>query len=303
MSEKGYASAAQIVSEKHTVVPARTGVGTQLTSLELFQRFTLPKTEKNLQGQVKSAETSLGNETLRLQRQLERFKLLQKQVDRAPFARLTTVFCSTTKSQSSGQAAPIDEGMAVRQRQPLFYLPDLSEMEVQVAVNESVVAPSRSGPTCIHHFRGDSQTCFDRTGCFRSARFRLVSRCRSGDDMTSHPWTPAFDFSVTHRQARRGHRPAQARHEHDGRFRALATRKRAGDPASSGPDPTVGKRSAYVAHDETLERRVVKIGQDTAEMVEVLDGLQEGEMVALDPPGATTNVEHLLSFDEPDSSA
>ena len=29
--------------------------------------------------------------------------------------------------------------MAVRQRQPLFYLPDLSEMEVQAAVNESVV--------------------------------------------------------------------------------------------------------------------------------------------------------------------
>ncbi len=62
-----------------------------------------------------------------------------------------------------------------------------------------------------------------------------------------------------------------------------------------------GKKVCFVAHDETLERRVVKIGQDTAEMVEVLDGLQEGEMVALDPPGITTNVEQLLSFDEPDS--
>ena len=63
MNEKGYASAAQIVSEKHTVAQLELALQRQLTSMELFQRFTLPKTEKNLQGQVKSAETSLGNET------------------------------------------------------------------------------------------------------------------------------------------------------------------------------------------------------------------------------------------------
>ena len=82
MKEKGYASPAQIVSEKHSVSQLELALEQKLTSLELFQRFTLPKTEKNLQGQVKSAETSLGNETLRLQRQLERLELLQKQVDR-----------------------------------------------------------------------------------------------------------------------------------------------------------------------------------------------------------------------------
>ena len=59
-----------------------------------------------------------------------------------------------------------------------------------------------------------------------------------------------------------------------------------------------GKKVCFVAHDETLERRVVKIGQDTADMVEVLDGLQEGEMVALNPPGTTAHVEQLVSFDE-----
>jgi multidrug efflux pump subunit AcrA (membrane-fusion protein) len=59
-----------------------------------------------------------------------------------------------------------------------------------------------------------------------------------------------------------------------------------------------GKKVCYVAHDESLERRVVRIGQDTAEMVEVLDGLQEGEMVALNPPGTTSNVEQLVNFDE-----
>jgi HlyD family secretion protein len=62
-----------------------------------------------------------------------------------------------------------------------------------------------------------------------------------------------------------------------------------------------GKKVCFVAHAEALERRVVKIGQDTAEMVEVLDGLEEGEMVALDPPGVTTHVEQLVSFDDASS--
>ena len=34
---------------------------------------------------------------------------------------------------------PIEEGMSVRQGQTLFYLPDLNEMEVAVALNESIV--------------------------------------------------------------------------------------------------------------------------------------------------------------------
>ena len=60
-----------------------------------------------------------------------------------------------------------------------------------------------------------------------------------------------------------------------------------------------GKKICYVAHDESLERREVKIGQDTAEMVEVLDGLtrrRDGRpQSAAERP---VHVEQLLSFDD-----
>ena len=59
-----------------------------------------------------------------------------------------------------------------------------------------------------------------------------------------------------------------------------------------------GKKVCYVAHEESLERREVKIGQDTADLVEVLDGLQEGELVAFNPPNTTEHVELLTSFDD-----
>jgi multidrug efflux pump subunit AcrA (membrane-fusion protein) len=59
-----------------------------------------------------------------------------------------------------------------------------------------------------------------------------------------------------------------------------------------------GQKICYVAHDEKLERREVKTGQDTMEMIEVIDGLQEGELVAINPPPPSGHVEPLLSFDE-----
>jgi multidrug efflux pump subunit AcrA (membrane-fusion protein) len=63
-----------------------------------------------------------------------------------------------------------------------------------------------------------------------------------------------------------------------------------------------GKKVCYVAHEESLERREVRIGQDTADLVEVLDGLQEGELVALNPPAGTEHVEALMSFDDLNSA-
>ena len=51
MKEKGYSSQAQIVSEKHSVSQIELALAKQITSLELFQRFTLPMTEKSPPGQ------------------------------------------------------------------------------------------------------------------------------------------------------------------------------------------------------------------------------------------------------------
>src|SRR5262249_43817220 len=142
MNSKGYASVAQIVSDKQTVATLEIALQRQLSSYDLFKRFTLPKAEKTLQGGVKTAETNLNNEIVRLQRQLERFELLKKQVGRCTIRAPHPGVLYYHKNERSGPNSVntgIEEGMSVRQRQALFYLPDLSEMEVQVALNESVV--------------------------------------------------------------------------------------------------------------------------------------------------------------------
>jgi HlyD family secretion protein len=295
MSEKGYASAAQIVSEKHTVAQLELALQRQLTSMELFQRFTLPKTEKSLQGEVKSAETNLGNESLRLQRQLERFNLLQKQVDRCTIRAPQDGVLLYNKDRR--QATPIEEGMVVRERQALFYLPDLSEMEVQVALNESVVDRVSPGQRVTVTFEALPKLVL--TGRVASVGQIPLLQMSGGGGGGGQPMDTGVRFfvsivkldSVTD-QLKPG-MSTMVDFVLSRRENVLAIPHQA--VRSDG-----GKKVCYVAHDESLIRRVVKIGQDTADMVEVLEGLQEGEMVALNPPGTASHVEQLVNFDESD---
>jgi HlyD family secretion protein len=52
-----------------------------------------------------------------------------------------------------------------------------------------------------------------------------------------------------------------------------------------------GHKVCYVAHEENLEVRPVELGQETTAMVEITAGLSEGELIVLNPPSSTTNVD------------
>ena len=62
-----------------------------------------------------------------------------------------------------------------------------------------------------------------------------------------------------------------------------------------------GKKICYVAHEESLERRPVELGQDTTALVEITDGLQEGELVVLNPPSDMSQVESFRKSAEQDT--
>jgi hypothetical protein len=53
----------------------------------------------------------------------------------------------------------------------------------------------------------------------------------------------------------------------------------------------------YVVAGDHLERREVQFGQSTTDLIEITDGLAEGEEVVLDPPGRTGRPRSLAGFD------
>jgi len=288
MHEKGYASPAAIVTEQHSVAQLDFALTRQVTSLELFRRFTLPKTEKSLLGQVRAADTVLGNENLRLQRQLERLAMLKRQVEyctiRAPH---DGVVYYTKNSGAGGRGPePIEEGMSVRTRQELFYLPDLSEMEVQIALNESVVDRVAIGLHATVRFEALPKIVLD--GELMSISQIPNRQSRNGEDIRY------FVGRVKLNRVAPGLKPGMTTCVDI----ALAHRNRVLAVPHEAVRVDGERKVCFVAHDEQLECREVEIGEDTTDLIEVTGGLQEGELVALNPPTSLGRAAPLLRIYE-----
>jgi HlyD family secretion protein len=287
MKEKGYASAAQIVTDKQTVATLDLALKRQLSAYDLFQRFTMPMMEKTLRGDVMSARTSLNNEILRLNRQLERFELLKKQVERCTIRAPHDGVLYYQKNNRRGpnsQNAQIEEGMAVRQKQELFFLPDLTQMEIQVALNESVVNWVNPGFRAEVTF--EALPNLRLPGKVSSVNQIPVQQGDRGEDIHYFFATIKLDHSAPGLKPGMSARVEIIRPE---RARVLAI-----------PYEAIvwdhGKNVCYVAEEEDLQRREVQLGQATTELVEVTGGLQEGEEVALDPPRLSVRPEPLIRF-------
>jgi HlyD family secretion protein len=291
MSGKGYASLAQIVSEKYSVAQMQFTVDKQLMSMDLYQRFTQPKTEKSLQQQVTVARTALKNEDLRLERQVDRLATLTKQVEyciiRAPHDGVVYYF----KDPDPRRRDPvlIEEGMEVHQRQTLFYLPDLSEMEVQMALNESVVNRVRAGMRTKVRFEALPDLELD--GEVTSISQFPASQGQRGEDVRYFMSVVKLDKTAP------GLTPGMTTRIDvllRGRRNVLAI------PLESIKS-FKSEKVCYVAHEDSLERRPVELGQETSAMVEITEGLQEGELVVINPPSDSSLVESFRRSDEQDS--
>jgi HlyD family secretion protein len=288
MRDKGYTSLAQILTERHSVSQMEIALNRQLSARDLFQRFSQPKTEKTLERQVTAAKTTLMNEELRLQRQLDRLEVLNKQVEycsiRAPHD--GSLYYYKDPNPRSRNPTVIEEGMAVRQRQALFYLPDLNEMEVQVALNESVV--NRVKPGLRAKVRFEALPDVELEGELVNVGQMPAGQAADGEDIRYFISLVKLDRSVP------------------GLTPGMTTRV---DIALPGCDHVLavpheaiktvnGKKICFVAHDETLQKRQIEIGQETASLVEVTGGLEEGEMVVLNPPFNAVHGETSPDFDD-----
>jgi HlyD family secretion protein len=296
MQEKGYCSAAQIVSDQHTVAQLKFSLERQLTSLDLFTRFTEPKTEKTLQMQVKAAETSLMNEELRLRRQLDRLAMLKTQLDRCTIRAPHDGVLYYTSQRNT----VVESGMAVRQRQELFYLPDLSKMEVQVALNESIVHRVRPGLRATVEFEAVPDLVLEgRLDSISQIPTQPEVRAQTGMGSSRGAADIRYFMAIVKLDRVSPElRPGMTTRVDI----ALRPRNNVLTIPSQALKSERGKKFCFVVHEQTLEQRDVRIGEETTDLVEVRAGLEEGEPVALDPPYPRIHVEPLHNFGEINSS-
>lgn len=144
MFRKGYVSPLQLETQKFAVERAKLDLASAKTAKDVLERFTKAKTLQGLESQRDTAEAKKNAEKAAFD--LEEGKLkrlegyLKKCVIRAPKAGMVVY----ANEQSRGRFGPqqgvdIKEGAQVREQQTILRLPDLTKMQVKVAVHESKV--------------------------------------------------------------------------------------------------------------------------------------------------------------------
>ncbi|MGP0069637.1 MAG: efflux RND transporter periplasmic adaptor subunit [Isosphaeraceae bacterium] len=267
MKAKGYVSASTVATDEYTVAQADEKLKQEESASLVFQKYSAPKTIRELEGGVQTTAATLQYEQLRSDRQNARLRMLERQVEactiRAPHDGFV-IHANDTRRQ-----IVIEEGMPVRQRQPLFYLPDLKDMEIVAQLHESIVNDVRPG--MLARVEVESQPDRD-----------IVGRVKSVSQLPTVDWKSDvryYDAIVKLEQTPDGLRPgmtAQIEIAMPQRQNVLAVPSEAIGLAD-------GRDVCFVVHDDGLERRDVKLGQVTREMTEVTDGLHEGEQVVLNP--------------------
>ncbi len=271
MVAKGYASLAQLRSEQMSLERLTISLRKSEVSLQNYKRFTAPKQIVMLQSKVIGAQATLGYQTIRLNREEERLAHYKSMVDRCTIRAPHSGY--VVYANRSGRPPVVYEGASVRERMPLFTLPDQSKLEVEVLLHETIIQRVQSG--MIVAIRLEALPDLRLTGVLSSLSPIPISdrNPESGNDAT---------YFVGH--VRLDSMPPKLRPGMTTQV-TISTGLRPGILAV----PTMAvvieddQEICYVDHEKSVERRAVKVVQASRDMLEVIDGLSEGEVVFLDP--------------------
>jgi len=287
MFQKGYVPKAQLTSDEYTQSACLVNLARQRTAHEIYFRYEAPKTLRQLEGQVKMAEANLKHQELRRNRMNERLALLEKQLAlctiRAPHDGFVIY------ANDPDRKILIEPGMSVRQRQDLMYLPDLDQMEVVAMLHESIVEDVKSGMPVDVRLEGMPNR-------------RLEGHVVSVAPLPAISWisdVKYFPGIIKLDHTFKGIRPgltARVDIRLDRRDQVLTV------PAEAVISES-GRDICYVAHEDGLERREIRLGQSTQDLLEVTDGLEEGEQVILKPtPDEVAFEEEIRDYPAPSNT-
>ncbi|MGE3819115.1 MAG: efflux RND transporter periplasmic adaptor subunit, partial [Isosphaeraceae bacterium] len=235
---------------------------------EQFENWTAPKTLRILESDVLRAQSTLDYQTSRVAQYEERLAFFKRQVDacsiRAPHDGFLVYY-----TYPEHPTYRIQEGTVVLKTQKLFYLPDLKRMEVSVELHESVVREVGPGMRARVEVEGIPG--------------RLIEgRVDSIASLPSKHWfndVRHFTAKITLDDVPEGLKPGMTASVE------LTTLPRPNALVVPSLALTFedGKDVCYVAGVDGPSRREVKVGLANRDLIEVTEGLEEGESVVLDP--------------------
>ncbi|RZO62863.1 MAG: HlyD family efflux transporter periplasmic adaptor subunit [Phycisphaeraceae bacterium] len=266
MFRKGYITPQQLEAQKSAVARAKLDLGTADIALDVLTKFTKPKMITELESVRDSAAARFESEKAALE--LENIKLerlegeLLKCTIKAPQDGLVIY----ANSRSRDRETEIKEGLSVKERQVILQLPDLTRMRADVEVHESKVDEISPGMPAVVRvqdlkFSGVVTSVSNRpeSNWFSTAKKYVVGVRIDGKSEALRPGFTAEATIIVADLKDVIAVPVAAVIE-DGKEFICAVKKGKG-----------------------FERRVVMLGKSDDRFVEIVEGLQEGEPVFLNP--------------------
>lgn len=275
MFDYKYIPESKLTQEKLNHEKAKLTLQTNQTKLMVLKNFTYDKTIKELRADVEKATADmLAKETTynlekqkeeKLRRQIENCKLY------APDDGMIVYANDPNQGMRGGNAPQIEEGATVRERQKIFILPDLENMQVNTKVNEAMVYGVKPGQRC--KIRVEAQAGEPLAG--------TVSRVATMSDQASFF---SSDVKVYTAIVKIDTGLPSLRPGMSAQVEILIEQL---DDVISVPVQAIlsfgGKDHVYIRRGDEWSRIEVKLGTSNDKLIEVAEGLNEGDEVALSP--------------------
>lgn len=276
MSRKGFVTALQVEADEFSVERSKLELESAKISKKVLQEFTRAKTLKDLEAKRDAAAAKVRAEQAGYKLEKDRLERLERQIRNCEIKAPQNGMVIYANDQGSGRgggssSVKIEEGAMVRESQTILRLPDLGNMQVKMTVHESKIEQLKVGmPANIR--------ITDRE--FQGKIVSIANQPEPGSWFQSNIKEYATIVKITGEAE--GLKPGLT----------AETEVLVADlpnviaiPVSCVVEQS-GKYFAWVVTDAAnnkIEKRTLLVGMTNQKLIEISDGIKEGDVVLLNP--------------------
>jgi len=272
----------------------------QLKSDVSQAEMALERTERKAKANVIQAEAELKAKNAEYNRQKDKLKKIEDQITKtkiyAPADGLVIYATSARMGGPRGNTEPLDEGQEIRERQELIYLPTGNSSNAEITIHESNLEKTRLGLPAIITVDVLPGTVFYGT-------VQQISPLPDAQSMWMNPDLKVYNSQIYidgHNEILRTGTSCRVEVIIQQYSDAVYVPMQA--VIRVGTEPTV-----YIKTGKSSQPRKVKTGLDNNKMIHILEGLDDGDVVLLNPPLKSAAVDaqnhNNLPATEPDKNA
>ncbi len=287
MVAKGYLTPLQNASDRDSKINCEITLDNSQTKIRVLKTYTRQKTITSLEADIAKARSDELAKQVAFGLEQSKRRKLETQIARcklyAPINGMIS-YANDDMTRAGSNQTMVEEGATVRERQRIFRVPDITHMRVNAKIHESLI--DRLSPGEKARIRVDALPGQVLEG--HVTQVQPIADPSQPPNFEVHVYT----VLITVDQSASSLRPGMT-----AQVEILASQT---DDILAVPVQAVltsqGTSKVFVRTPAGLERRAIRLGTCNDQLVAVVEGLRDGDEVALDPVALMTDQEKRAAF-------